>query len=133
MSAMTRKLLTCFPELKPGQFSIQYQDEEGEQIEVMNDDDLVEALAVFKAIGRVLSLSVLPKPTNTVESDESDDSDGETSLTGANAEVQTTKPEKKKNPLFEKRPRNFRIGGDIQPKRDLTRFVKWPRYITLQR
>lgn len=43
------------------------------------------------------------------------------------------KPEKKKNPLFEKRPRNFRIGGDIQPKRDLTRFVKWPRYITLQR
>lgn len=41
------------------------------------------------------------------------------------------KTEKKKNPLFEKRPRNFRIGGDIQPKRDLTRFVRWPRYIVL--
>jgi len=39
----------------------------------------------------------------------------------------------KKNPVFEKRPRNFRIGGDIQPKRNLTRFVKWPAYIRLQR
>uniref|UniRef100_A0A3Q3JRW6 60S ribosomal protein L7a n=1 Tax=Monopterus albus TaxID=43700 RepID=A0A3Q3JRW6_MONAL len=36
------------------------------------------------------------------------------------------------NPLFEKRPKNFGI-QDIQPKRDLTRFVKWPRYIRLQR
>jgi len=39
----------------------------------------------------------------------------------------------KKNPLFEKTPRSFRIGGDIQPKRDLTRFVRWPKYIRLQR
>eukprot|EP00418_Pyrodinium_bahamense_P016367 CAMPEP_0179123176 /NCGR_PEP_ID=MMETSP0796-20121207/58165_1 /TAXON_ID=73915 /ORGANISM="Pyrodinium bahamense, Strain pbaha01" /LENGTH=302 /DNA_ID=CAMNT_0020821819 /DNA_START=85 /DNA_END=990 /DNA_ORIENTATION=+ len=38
-----------------------------------------------------------------------------------------------KNPLFEKTPKNFRLGGDIQPKRDLTRFVKWPKYIRLQR
>jgi len=37
------------------------------------------------------------------------------------------------NPLFEKRPRNFSIGQDIQPKKDLTRFVKWPKYIRLQR
>jgi len=44
-------------------------------------------------------------------------------------------PEPKKivNPLFEKRPRNFGIGGDIQPKRDLSRFVRWPKYIRLQR
>lgn len=27
----------------------------------------------------------------------------------------------------------FPTGQDIQPKRDLTRFVKWPRYIRLQR
>jgi len=40
---------------------------------------------------------------------------------------------KKDNPLFEKRPRNFGIGNDIQPKRDLTRFVRWPKYIKLQR
>ncbi|XP_028643287.1 60S ribosomal protein L7a [Grammomys surdaster] len=33
------------------------------------------------------------------------------------------------NPLFEKRPKNF----DIHPKKDLTRFVKWPCYIRLQR
>ncbi|XP_069121500.1 large ribosomal subunit protein eL8-like isoform X2 [Argopecten irradians] len=37
------------------------------------------------------------------------------------------------NPLIEKRPRNFGIGQDIQPKRDLSRFVKWPKYIRLQR
>jgi len=37
------------------------------------------------------------------------------------------------NPLFEKRAKNFGIGQDIQPKRDLTRFVKWPRYVRIQR
>merc|ERR1719207_182188 len=43
------------------------------------------------------------------------------------------KKKTKKNPLFEKAPRNYRLGGDIQPKRDLTRFVKWPKYVRLQR
>eukprot|EP00932_Pfiesteria_piscicida_P007742 SRR837773.17930.p2 GENE.SRR837773.17930~~SRR837773.17930.p2 ORF type:complete len:288 (+),score=126.55 SRR837773.17930:69-866(+) len=38
-----------------------------------------------------------------------------------------------KNPLFEKTPRTFRVGADIQPKRDLTRFVRWPKYVRLQR
>ncbi|KAJ3339698.1 60S ribosomal protein L8B [Gonapodya sp. JEL0774] len=38
-----------------------------------------------------------------------------------------------KNPLIEKAPRNFGIGQAIQPTRDLTRFVKWPEYIRLQR
>merc|ERR1719430_2591783 len=40
---------------------------------------------------------------------------------------------KKVNPLCEKRPRNFGIGQDIQPKRDLSHFVRWPKYIRLQR
>jgi len=40
---------------------------------------------------------------------------------------------KKANPLFEKRSKNFGIGQDIQPKRDLTRFVRWPKYVRLQR
>jgi len=35
--------------------------------------------------------------------------------------------------LFAKDARDFRIGRDIQPKRDLSRFVKWPRYVRLQR
>jgi len=35
--------------------------------------------------------------------------------------------------LFAKDARDYRIGRDIQPKRDLSRFVKWPRYIRLQR
>ena len=39
----------------------------------------------------------------------------------------------KKNPLFEANPKNFGIGQDIQPERDLTRFVKWPQYVRLQR
>jgi large subunit ribosomal protein L7Ae len=40
---------------------------------------------------------------------------------------------KRDNSFFEARPRNFGIGNHIQPKRDLTRFVKWPKYIRLQR
>merc|ERR1712133_313254 len=53
----------------------------------------------------------------------------------AAAPLAVKKPEQKRvvNPLFEKRPRNFGIGQDIQPKKDLTRFVKWPKYIRLQR
>ncbi|TRY63357.1 hypothetical protein TCAL_02105 [Tigriopus californicus] len=53
----------------------------------------------------------------------------------AAAPLATKKPEVKRvvNPLFEKRVRNFGIGQDIQPKRDLSRFVKWPKYIRLQR
>ena len=68
---------------------------------------------------------------------------------GASKQVKTTK-----NPLFESHPKNFGIGvwtcvcssllsihstcgacigQDIQPKRDLTRFVKWPEYVRLQR
>jgi len=39
----------------------------------------------------------------------------------------------KKSVIFEKKPRSYRIGGDIQPKSNLTRFVKWPQYIRLQR
>lgn len=38
-----------------------------------------------------------------------------------------------KNPLFEKAPKNFRIGNTVQPVRDLTRYVRWPKYIRLQR
>jgi len=37
------------------------------------------------------------------------------------------------NALFEKRPRNFGIGSDVQPKRDVGRFVRWPKYVRLQR
>merc|ERR1719506_2810758 len=37
------------------------------------------------------------------------------------------------DPLYPARNRNFRIGGDIRAKKDLSRFVKWPRYIKLQR
>jgi len=43
------------------------------------------------------------------------------------------KDKKKGNPLFERRAKNFGIGQDIQPKRDLSRFVRWPKYIRLQR
>ncbi|KAM7245416.1 hypothetical protein CapIbe_003942 [Capra ibex] len=49
------------------------------------------------------------------------------------AVVKKQEAKKVVNPLFEKRPKNFGIGQDIQPKSDLTRFVKWPRYIRLQR
>ena len=53
----------------------------------------------------------------------------------AAAPLSVKRPEAKRvvNPLFEKRSRNFGIGADIQPARDLSRFVKWPKYIRLQR
>lgn len=37
------------------------------------------------------------------------------------------------NPLFEKRPKVHGIGKNIQPKRDLYRYVRWPEYILFQR
>jgi len=37
------------------------------------------------------------------------------------------------NPLFEKRPKVFAIGRDFNTHRDLTRYVKWPKYIRRQR
>ncbi|XP_036014871.1 60S ribosomal protein L7a-like [Mus musculus] len=49
------------------------------------------------------------------------------------AVVKKQEAKKVVNPLFEKRPKNFGIGQDIQPKRDLMCFVKWPCYIRLQR
>ncbi|KAB0385158.1 hypothetical protein FD755_000114 [Muntiacus reevesi] len=46
-------------------------------------------------------------------------------LAPAPAVVKKQEAKKVVNPLFEKRPKNFGIGQDIQPKRDLARFVKW--------
>ncbi|KAJ2892958.1 60S ribosomal protein L8 [Coemansia aciculifera] len=49
--------------------------------------------------------------------------------------VKSAKADAKKdvNPLFERRPRKFGIGQDVQPNRDLSRYVKWPHYVRLQR
>lgn len=52
--------------------------------------------------------------------------------TAANKAPKDKSPSKFKN-LFESTPRSFRLGGAIQPRRDVTRFVRWPRYILLQR
>jgi len=35
--------------------------------------------------------------------------------------------------LFKKAPRDYRVGRDILAKRDLSRYVKWPRYVRIQR
>ncbi|CAH9108660.1 unnamed protein product [Cuscuta epithymum] len=43
------------------------------------------------------------------------------------------KQEKVVNPLFEKRPKQFGIGGALPPKKDLTRFVRWPQVVCIQR
>lgn len=37
------------------------------------------------------------------------------------------------NALFEKRSKQFGVGGALPPKRDLTRFVKWPHVVRIQR
>jgi len=36
-------------------------------------------------------------------------------------------------PIWEAKKRNFDIGQDIQPRRDLSRYVRWPKYIRIQR
>eukprot|EP01138_Halocafeteria_seosinensis_P002080 gb/GECG01002129.1/.p1 GENE.gb/GECG01002129.1/~~gb/GECG01002129.1/.p1 ORF type:complete len:260 (+),score=35.13 gb/GECG01002129.1/:1-780(+) len=43
------------------------------------------------------------------------------------------KAEAPEDPLFPSMPKNLRIGGDIRPKRDLSRFVRWPKYVRIQR
>merc|ERR1712080_34653 len=40
---------------------------------------------------------------------------------------------KTSNPLFEARPKSFGIGQSVRHQTDLTRFVKWPEYVRLQR
>ena len=47
--------------------------------------------------------------------------------------VKKAEPKNVVNPLFEKRTRSFGIGQDIQPSRDLSRFVRWPKHIRIQR
>ncbi|CCK70378.1 60S ribosomal protein eL8 KNAG_0E01110 [Huiozyma naganishii CBS 8797] len=45
----------------------------------------------------------------------------------------STKSTKAKNPLVNATPKNFGIGQAIQPSRNLSRYVKWPEYVRLQR
>ncbi|QCE05084.1 large subunit ribosomal protein L7Ae [Vigna unguiculata] len=52
---------------------------------------------------------------------------------GLNHVTYLIEQEKVTNPLFEKRPKQFGIGGALPPKRDLTRFVKWPKTVQIQR
>lgn len=52
----------------------------------------------------------------------------------AAAPAKPLKKVKVANPLFQSKPRNFRIGGDLRGKnKDLSRFVRWPRNVRLQR
>eukprot|EP00569_Conticribra_weissflogii_P002742 CAMPEP_0171338392 /NCGR_PEP_ID=MMETSP0878-20121228/7299_1 /TAXON_ID=67004 /ORGANISM="Thalassiosira weissflogii, Strain CCMP1336" /LENGTH=263 /DNA_ID=CAMNT_0011840169 /DNA_START=50 /DNA_END=841 /DNA_ORIENTATION=- len=45
-----------------------------------------------------------------------------------------TKAPTKADPLFPSRPRSFNVGGAIRPAgRDLSRFVRWPKYVRIQR
>jgi len=52
---------------------------------------------------------------------------------GKAAPVEEKQTGSKYQVLFHKKPRNFSIGNDIQPRRDLTRYVRWPRYIRIAR
>jgi len=58
---------------------------------------------------------------------------GKSKVAAAPLKTKSVESKKVVNPLFEKRAKNFGIGQNIQPKRDLTRFVKWPKYVRLQR
>jgi large subunit ribosomal protein L7Ae len=56
-----------------------------------------------------------------------------TKLKEQRKKIQRNKSFRKENPLFESRPRIWGIGQGQRPKRDLTRYVRWPRYIVAQR
>uniref|UniRef100_A0A1I8JBG7 60S ribosomal protein L7a n=3 Tax=Macrostomum lignano TaxID=282301 RepID=A0A1I8JBG7_9PLAT len=58
---------------------------------------------------------------------------GKKKVAAAPAIVKKAVEKKVSNPLIQSRPKNFAIGQDIQPKRDLGRFCMWPRYIRVQR
>merc|ERR1719243_71239 len=58
---------------------------------------------------------------------------GKKKVAAAPAILQKEAKKTKKNPLFEKTPRSYRVGAAIQPRVDLSRVVKWPKYVTLQR
>jgi len=47
--------------------------------------------------------------------------------------VGNQKTDDAKSSLFKKSAKNFRIGGDLVLKKDLVRFVKWPKYVRIQR
>lgn len=46
---------------------------------------------------------------------------------------QKASTKQEEDPLFKATPKNFGVGNKVQPKRDLNRFVKWPKYVRLQR
>ncbi|KAI3717716.1 hypothetical protein L1987_69497 [Smallanthus sonchifolius] len=52
---------------------------------------------------------------------------------GVKAVATKKRTEKVVNPLFEKRPKQFGIGGALPPKKDLHRFVRWPQVVRIQR
>jgi large subunit ribosomal protein L7Ae len=65
---------------------------------------------------------------------------GKAAAKGAKGQRKSVKKDTKKvtkevyfKNLFQSRKRNFGIGQDIPPKREVTRFVRWPKYVTLQR
>jgi len=47
--------------------------------------------------------------------------------------AKSTPKKTKADPLFPSNPRRFGIGGAIRPVKDLSRFVKWPKYVRIQR
>ncbi|ORM41790.1 60S ribosomal protein L7a [Babesia sp. Xinjiang] len=49
------------------------------------------------------------------------------------AVLKQEKVAKQRDHLFEPTPRNFRIGGNVRPRVNLSRYVKWPKYVRIQR
>lgn len=47
--------------------------------------------------------------------------------------LKQSKPTKQRDHLFEPTPKNLRIGGAIRPRVNLSRYVKWPKYVRIQR
>jgi len=75
----------------------------------------------------------MPKPEKKAVSKQAKSAKSAKAVKPKKVEKKIHKAKKISNPLFEKKSKVFAIGRDINTKRDLTRYVRWPKYIRLQR
>ena len=73
-----------------------------------------------------------PKPTTTAKPAAAKPAAGKAAPAKGAAATKAAKAAEAKEKAASTK-KSFSIGGDVQPKRDMGRFVKWPKYVRLQR
>jgi len=65
MKKLREAIHTSFPSLVGNNYNISYVDDEGDDITVATDADLLEAYEIFKQIGRVMAMSISTEKDNS--------------------------------------------------------------------